>query len=103
MSRHLICDAHEWVNEIPTVPTIVVPRCLKCQDLGHVSKYCSKTETTCRHCGDIGHEMKDCPKRTEPSICIPCKYRAKPCKGGSDCQTHKMLLDRMIQNTDYGQ
>ena len=21
MPRHLICDAHEWNNEIPTVPT----------------------------------------------------------------------------------
>jgi len=21
MPRHLICDAHEWINEIPTVPT----------------------------------------------------------------------------------
>lgn len=20
MPRHLICDAHEWINEIPTVP-----------------------------------------------------------------------------------
>ena len=22
MSRHLISDAHEWINEIPTVPTL---------------------------------------------------------------------------------
>ena len=24
MPRHLICDAHEWINEIPTVPTYVL-------------------------------------------------------------------------------
>ncbi|MCE2661224.1 MAG: hypothetical protein LW716_00010 [Microcystis sp. 53602_E8] len=23
MPRHLISDAHEWINEIPTVPTYV--------------------------------------------------------------------------------
>ena len=23
MPRHLISDAHEWINEIPTVPTLL--------------------------------------------------------------------------------
>ncbi|KAG5869293.1 hypothetical protein JTB14_028632 [Gonioctena quinquepunctata] len=90
-------------TSVNTKDYIVVPKCLKCQDLGHVSKFCTKTESICRHCGEIGHEKKYCPKTNEPSICIPCRKRAKPCKAGTDCQTHKMLLDRMIRNTDYGQ
>jgi len=24
MPLHLICDAHKWINEIPTVPTYVL-------------------------------------------------------------------------------
>jgi len=27
MPRHLISDAHEWINEIPTVPIYLSPRC----------------------------------------------------------------------------
>ncbi|CAG9825807.1 unnamed protein product [Phaedon cochleariae] len=88
---------------VNTKDYLVVPKCLKCQDLGHIGKYCSKTENVCRHCGEVDHEKKDSPKKQDPGICIPCKYRGKTCKNGSDCQTHKMLLDRMIQNTDYGQ
>ena len=26
MPRHLISDAHEWINEIPTVPTYVLAK-----------------------------------------------------------------------------
>ncbi|CAG9825820.1 unnamed protein product [Phaedon cochleariae] len=88
-------------TSVNTKDYLAVPRCMKCQDLGH--KYCAKTENVCSHCGESGHEKKDCPKKQKPSTCIPCKMRGKSCKKGSDCQTHKMLLDRMIRKTDYGQ
>ncbi|CAH1184015.1 unnamed protein product [Phaedon cochleariae] len=90
-------------TSVNTKDYIVVPKCLKCQDLGHIGKYCAKTENICSHCGESGHIKKDCQKKQDPSVCIPCKNRGKTCKNGSDCQTHRMLLDRMIQKTDYGQ
>lgn len=82
---------------------LVVPKCLKCLDLGHVSKHCSKTNTACAHCGE-SHEKKDCTKLEEPRVCIPCKSRNKKCaKDKKDCPTHKLLMERLIQKTDYGQ
>ncbi|XP_028145852.1 uncharacterized protein LOC114339400 [Diabrotica virgifera virgifera] len=81
---------------------IVVPKCLKCQDLGHVAKHCSK-ETACSHCGGA-HEKKECDKAEQRKTCIPCKARGKAeCnKDQKDCPTHKMLTDRLILKTDWG-
>ncbi|XP_072397385.1 uncharacterized protein [Diabrotica undecimpunctata] len=80
---------------------IVVPKCVKCQDLDHVIKHCTK-ETACSHCGE-GHAKKDCSKTGQPRVCIPCKIRVKICnKDTKDCPTYKMLLDRFIQKADYG-
>ncbi|CAH1224443.1 unnamed protein product [Diabrotica balteata] len=80
---------------------IVIPKCLKCLDLGHVPKHCGR-ETTCGHCGGA-HEKKDCNKAGQPKTCIPCKYRNKSnCgKESNDCATYKLLMDRLIQKTDY--
>lgn len=78
---------------------IVVPRCMKCQDLGHVSKYCRKENQVCSHCGDEAHKRADCPRRILTAICIPCKYRGKRCVG--ECATNKMLVERLIAKTDY--
>uniref|UniRef100_A0A6P7GKV9 Uncharacterized protein LOC114339402 n=1 Tax=Diabrotica virgifera virgifera TaxID=50390 RepID=A0A6P7GKV9_DIAVI len=81
---------------------IVVPKCMKCQDLGHVAKHCAK-EMACSHCGEM-HERKNCGKVEQPKTCIPCKSRGKGNCGKEqrDCPTHKMLVDRLIQKTDYG-
>lgn len=82
---------------------LVVPRCLKCQDLGHVAKHCPKEQSACNHCGDTTHEKKDCTKKEQPKVCIPCKTRNKRCaKDPKDCPTHKLLIYRLIQKTDYG-
>lgn len=80
---------------------IVVPRCLKCQDLGHIAKHCRKEEGVCAHCGDSGHNKSDCPKKQQPSVCIPCSTRKKRCTDRKECQTHKMLWERLIAKTDY--
>lgn len=67
---------------------LVVPKCLKCLDLGHVAKHCPKTENACGHCGD-SHDKKDC---------IPCKLRNKKfAKDPKDCPTHKLMMERPIQ------
>lgn len=82
---------------------LVVPKCLKCLDLGHVSKHCPKKDSACQHCGE-SHDKKDCTKSEQPKVCVPCKNRNKKCSTDKkDCPTHKIMLERLIQKTDYGQ
>lgn len=41
-------------------------RCYRCQDIGHVSRECTKREISrsCFRCGEEGHFSRDCPKNT---------------------------------------
>lgn len=84
---------------------LAIPRCLKCQDLGHVAKHCNSEETNCSHCGGNGHEKKTCPKKEEQQKCIPCSKKGKKCnKVGKDyreCETYKMLVEREREKTNY--
>ena len=87
----------------PTKDYAVVPRCLTCQDLGHVKKYCQKA-AVCAHCGEIGHMKSDCQKKDAPAICRPCSLRGRTCNADLKvCPTHKILLDRLVARTDYGE
>lgn len=82
---------------------IVVPRCLKCQDLGHVSKHCRKDKSTCSHCGEEDHSKAECGRKEQAAVCIPCTLRKKKCASTSkDCPTHKLLWERLVEKTDYG-
>ena len=81
---------------------IVVARCLKCQDLGHVAKYCRKQNSSCSHCGEQDHVKAECQKKEQPAVCIPCSLRKKKCKGEKECPTYRMMLERLIQKTNYG-
>ena len=81
---------------------IVVARCLKCQDLGHVAKYCNKQSSSCSHCGEQDHAKSECAKKEQPPVCIPCTLRKKKCKSRKECPTHRLMLERLIQRIDYG-
>lgn len=82
---------------------LVVPKCMRCQDLGHVSKHCPRTQETCAHCGVEEHTRANCSQKDKPPVCIPCMKKGKKCtKTQKDCPTHKLLLERLIQRTDYG-
>ena len=81
---------------------LTVPKCRRCHDLGHVMKYCSAEEEKCDRCGG-NHKNTLC--REEHEICIPCKFRKKKCTAANtkECATYQMLMNRLIQKTDYGQ
>lgn len=79
---------------------IVVPRCAKCQDLGHVVKHCQQEASICGHCGVQGHEKTQCPSKDKQKMCIPCTKRGKKCQG-KECITYKILEERLIQKTNY--
>lgn len=81
----------------------VVARCLKCQDLGHVAKHCKNEQQICGHCGQE-HKKEDCPNKQKEPTCIPCQKRNKKCKErGNNCQTYKIMLERLVAKIDYGQ
>lgn len=81
---------------------LVVPRCNKCQDLGHVAKYCHQEEV-CGHCGKTGHRKNECPDKNRPKKCIPCQKQGKQCnQAAGGCATQKIMMDRLIDRTDYG-
>lgn len=82
---------------------LVVAKCYKCLDLGHIAKYCTDQEK-CKKCGESGHKANECNKGKE-NICIPCKKRNINCAKSNtkDCLTYKIMLQQLIQNTDYGQ
>jgi hypothetical protein len=42
MPRHLICDVHEWINEIPTVPIYYLAK-LQPRERARVAKRGKKT------------------------------------------------------------
>lgn len=65
---------------------LVVPRCLKCQDYGHITKFCKEENRVCAHYGVENHERKDCPNKEQTQTSIPCSKRhknvTKPARSG---------------------
>lgn len=84
---------------------LVVTKCLKCQDYGHIAKYCRSETRKCEHCGERSHERKDCPNKEELAICIPCSIRGKKCtktgKEFKECEMYKIFLAREREKTEY--
>ena len=84
-----------------------VTRCFKCQQYGHVQKFCKDEEKTCAYCAKTGHMADECAdkKAGKQPTCPACrKARKKSDHAGSDkkCPAFKSALDRIIQKTDYG-
>lgn len=89
-------------TSLSTKDYLVVARCHKCGDLGHISKYCKAGTEVCTHCGVQGHERSSCPGKNGPPTCIPCMLRKKRCVDRTKCPTYDMFLQRLIDKTNYG-
>lgn len=79
-------------------------RCYKCQNFGHVSRYCKATEETCGHCSTKGHRIENCPNKGQKPTCSACKTSKKPFEhrvGEVGCAALKSYMERVIRNTKY--
>lgn len=72
------------------VDSISVSRCFKCQDFGHMAKFCRGKEV-CRHCGLEGHKSEGCPTPDGVDVC-PCNLRKLEHQhrvGSADCAVYQ--------------
>jgi hypothetical protein len=89
------------------IDDVEVVRCLKCQQYGHVSKYCSETKSTCAICAEQ-HDTRECPKKEDKNfkpVCASCKRFKKNYDhktGSESCPTYASRLQHLILNTTYG-
>uniref|UniRef100_A0ABD2WK33 CCHC-type domain-containing protein n=1 Tax=Trichogramma kaykai TaxID=54128 RepID=A0ABD2WK33_9HYME len=82
-----------------------ISRCYKCQEPGHIAKYCRATIDTCGKCSEEGHATRDCTKNDRVKRCAPCARAGKPSDHYMDskCPLYDTALKRIISSTDYGQ
>ena len=67
-----LADWHRELVELYIPPPM---RCVVCQKLGHVKKWCRQKEESCGNCCKVGHKMKEC---INESYCINCRGNHKP-------------------------
>lgn len=86
------------------VDDVELVRCLKCQQFGHVFKYCTNKTPACANCAGE-HDTRLCPNKEAPDFiptCIACKRFNKPCNhrcGSNECSTYKHKLEQLLLNT----
>ena len=79
------------------VPVKVVPRCIKCGDLGYTKNRCHAEAKVCLKCGKACHKKTDCPDKEKGRVCIPCTLRKRNCADkAEECPTNTVMLERFI-------
>jgi hypothetical protein len=101
--KHLFID---W-ESIVVKNHIKVIQCYKCQNYGHISKNCTKSEC-CMNCSGQ-HNSKECTNK-EKKICTNCVYRNKKnnsnmktdhCANDRNCPLYSELLKKLKQRFGY--
>lgn len=72
---------------------IEIPRCYKCQELGHLRSQCAGPDRTdlCLKCGEGGHRAKNCDKEAK-LFCFSCNEEGHR-NDSSKCPRFRKLLD----------
>jgi hypothetical protein len=71
-------------------------RCFKCQEWGHMQKYCEHEET-CGHCGGC-HHTRDCiSKEPEQASCSNCKQKGHKAWWTRACPKYKTYRAKLMQ------
>lgn len=87
------------------IDDLEVVRCVKCQQFGHVAKYCTD-EFSCSFCAEK-HDSKSCPRKDNPNfkpVCASCKRFKKPTDhvtGSADCPTFQFKLNQLLLHTNF--
>jgi hypothetical protein len=80
-----------------------IPRCYKCQVLGHMSAGCT-AKPACSHCAGE-HDFTQCPDKARPPRCVNCirfKQDANHPANSSNCTVYLQALEGAKRRTDYG-
>lgn len=84
---------------------VAAPRCYKCQNYGHVTKYCRNEANICAYCSASGHDIKQCNKKDGRPACSNCKKTGinfEHKANDPNCPCHLKALQLEISKTDYG-
>ena len=80
-------------------------RCYRCQNYGHIAKFCPASSEKCGHCAGEGHSLKGCPNLDKPPSSGACKNRRKTSIHSNRSKTCPSYLQAARQNilrTDFG-
>lgn len=80
-----------------------VVRCYKCQQYGHVAKYC-RNKSVCSHCAE-NHDIKECKNKNRPAKCSNCimaKRAADHQLNDSKCPEYIRATRIAHEKVDYG-
>ncbi|KAL7294949.1 hypothetical protein TKK_0011660 [Trichogramma kaykai] len=79
-----------------------ITRCYKCQEIGHISRYCKEEGDTCAFCAEP-HSSKTCTSK-DTIRCALCKRQGKSDdhKLGPGCPLYKQALKAYTNTIDYG-
>lgn len=95
-----------WIS-CPVSDYIESPRCFKCQQFGHIAKFCEKTKDTCGHCATEGHNYKECTLREQPPVCTNCKKANRGntahASNSRACPLYQSRVEFRVARINYGQ
>lgn len=83
---------------------LAISRCYKCQNYGHVAKYCRVPHDISTHCAESGHATKECPNKAKHPSCVNCKKAGKKgdhAASNANCPMHKKALELLTARTSY--
>ncbi|KAL2759015.1 hypothetical protein ACRALDRAFT_2097686 [Sodiomyces alcalophilus JCM 7366] len=86
----------------------LVPRCMNCKEMGHVSKHCPEEKVTtnrvvimCFNCDQEGHRMRDCPNPRKDKDKNTCRNCGESGHKAADCTEPRRMKCRNCDEFDH--